>query len=155
MPTSTTTHGPRGLRVAELAAATGVGPDTIRYYEKSGLITPPERTASGYRTFPYAEVDRVRFIRDVQRLGVPLREIRDLLAVRDTGDCPCEPAADLLGRRIAEIDAELARLGQLRAELGRMLTDLPALDCADQGQVEWCPPGTPTTDTAEGGDCCG
>jgi DNA-binding transcriptional MerR regulator len=152
MPTSTTT---RGLRVAELAAATGVGPDTIRYYEKSGLITPPERTASGYRIFPYAEVDRVRFIRDVQRLGVPLREIRDLLAVRDTGDCPCEPAADLLGRRIAEIDAELTRLSQLRAELGRMLTDLPTLDCADQGPVDWCPPTTSNDDVTEGGDCCG
>lgn len=141
-----------GLRVAELAASVGVAPDTIRYYEKAGLIAAPERTGSGYRSYPAREVDRVRFIRDSQRLGLRLREIRDLLAVRDTGTCPCEPAADLLTRRMAEVDTEIQRLTDLRTQLGEMLTALPTLECGDEAPVAWCPPGEEPT--AEGGDCC-
>jgi len=145
------TTGPRsGLRVAELATEVGVAPDTIRYYEKAGLISPPDRTPSGYRSYPRREVNRVRFIRDAQRLGLKLREIRDLLAVRDTGSCPCEPAADLLTRRIRDVDEELRRLTELRSQLEDMLTHLPTLDCADQGPVEWCPPD----EDPEGGECC-
>lgn len=147
---STTARARDGLRVAELATEVGVAPDTIRYYEKAGLIAAPERTPAGYRSYPRREVDRVRFIRDAQRLGLKLREIRDLLAVRDTGTCPCEPASDLLARRIRDIDEEIRRLSTLRSQLDQMLTALPALDCHDQGAVEWCPP----TDGPEGGECC-
>jgi DNA-binding transcriptional MerR regulator len=148
---STIARARDGLRVAELATEVGVAPDTIRYYEKAGLVAEPERTASGYRSYPRGEVNRVRFIRDAQRLGLKLREIRDLLAVRDTGTCPCEPATDLLARRIRDIDEEVRRLSALRSQLDQMLTALPSLDCNDQGPVEWCPP----TDEPEGGECCG
>jgi DNA-binding transcriptional MerR regulator len=148
---STTARARDGLRVAELAAEVGVAPDTIRYYEKAGLIAEPARTASGYRSYSRAEVNRVRFIRDTQRLGLKLREIRDLLAVRDTGTCPCEPAGDLLTRRIRDVDEEIRRLSDLRSQLDQMLTALPGLDCNDQGAVEWCPPA----EEAEGGECCG
>jgi DNA-binding transcriptional MerR regulator len=101
---------PRGLRVAELAGAVGVAPDTIRYYERAGLLPPPARTSAGYRAYDPGAVDRLRFIQGAQRLGLRLRDIRDLLAIRDTGVCPCEPAEQLLRRRLAELDAEIARL---------------------------------------------
>jgi DNA-binding transcriptional MerR regulator len=135
-----TTSAPAGLQVAELAAAAGVGPDTIRYYERAGLIAPPPRTPGGYRRFPPETVDRLRFIQGCQRLGLRLREIGDLLSVRDTGTCPCEPAETLLRRRVAEIDAELARLSRLRADLGRMLDGLPAAPCPEPTPGTWCPP---------------
>jgi DNA-binding transcriptional MerR regulator len=86
--------------VAELAAAVGVNPDTIRYYERAGLLPASARTAAGYRAYDPAAVDRLRFIQGAQRLGLRLRDIRDLLAVRDTGECPCEPAEQLLRRRL-------------------------------------------------------
>jgi DNA-binding transcriptional MerR regulator len=128
------------MRVAELARAAGVGPDTVRYYERAGLLAPPPRTASGYRRYPVEAVDRIRFVRGCQRLGLTLREIADLLAVRDTGVCPCEPAEELLTRHIAELDAELARLSALRGELVAMVSGLPAGRCPDIEPGNWCPP---------------
>src|SRR5262245_4446197 len=115
----------RVMRVAELAAAAGIAPDTVRYYERSGLLAAPPRTPGGYRAFPPSAVDRLRFIQGCQRLGLRLREIGELLSVRDTGECPCEPAADLLRRRIDEIDAEVARLAALRRDLVRMVGPVP------------------------------
>jgi DNA-binding transcriptional MerR regulator len=75
-------------------------------------------------------------------LGLRLREIVELLAVRDTGTCPCEPAEELLRRRITEMDAELARLTALRADLARMAAALPAGECPELPPGTWCPPTT-------------
>lgn len=136
MSTTTST----GLHVSELAAAAGVRPDTVRYYEKAGLLPAPPRTEAGYRRYPRHEIDRIQFIRGCQRLGLRLREIADLLAVRDTGVCPCEPAEDLLQRRIAEIDAELARLTSLRGQLVSTLHSIPDGECPDLAPAQWCPP---------------
>jgi DNA-binding transcriptional MerR regulator len=135
----------RALRVAELAAAVGVRPDTIRYYERAGLLPPPGRTAAGYRQYEPAAVDRLRFIQGAQRLGLRLADIRVLLAVRDTGTCPCEPAEELLRRRLAEVDAEIARLTALRAEMAAMAEALPTADCPPPSPGTWCP-------SREGGD---
>jgi DNA-binding transcriptional MerR regulator len=131
-----------GLRVAELAEAAGVRPDTVRYYERVGLLAAPPRTPAGYRLYPAEAVDRLRFIQGCQRFGLRLREIGELLAVRDTGVCPCEPAEELLHRHIAELDAELARLAAMRAELTRTLDALPAGECPDIAPGVWCPPMT-------------
>jgi DNA-binding transcriptional MerR regulator len=133
-----------GLTIAEVAADAGVRPDTLRYYERAGLVPPPPRTAGAHRRYPETTVDRLRFIRGAQRLGLRLSEIKDLLAVRDTGVCPCEPAEDLLRRHLAEIDAEMARLSRLRDEVAAMLA---APSCPDPAApessalpVSWCPP---------------
>ncbi len=134
------TTAARGLRVAELASAVGVRPDTIRYYERAGLLPAPERTVAGYRSYGTAAVDRLRFIQGAQRLGLRLADIRALLAVRDTGTCPCGPAEDLLVRRLAEVDAEIARLVILRADMAAMVHALPAADCPPPSPGTWCPP---------------
>ncbi|GGP40543.1 heavy metal-responsive transcriptional regulator [Saccharothrix coeruleofusca] len=128
------------MRVAELADAVGVRPDTVRYYERAGLLPPPPRSASGYRRYPAEAVDRLRFVRGCQKLGLRLKEIADLLAVRDTGVCPCEPAETMLHRHIAELDAELARLSALRAELVELVGGLPSGRCPELDQGDWCPP---------------
>lgn len=138
---STTSTARRGMRVAELADAVGVAPDTIRYYERTGLLPAPQRTASGYRAYDAGAVERLQFIQGAQRLGLRLRDIRDLLAVRDTGTCPCEPAEQLLRRRLAELDAEMARLTVLRTEMTAMIQALPsAPDCPGPAPGKWCPP---------------
>ena len=136
----------RGLRVAELAAAVGVGADTIRYYEKAGLLLPPARTPAGYRLYEPGVVDRLQFIQGAQRLGLRLRDIKDLLAVRDTGVCPCEPAEELLRRRLADLDEEIARLSALREQMVAMVEALPSQDCPPPLPGSWCPPDS------EGGD---
>ena len=141
MNTSTTARA-GGLRVAALASAVDVSADTIRYYEREGLLAPPDRSPAGYRLYDPATVERVRFIRGCQRLGLRLREIADLLAVRDTGACPCEPAAELLHRRLAELDAEMVRLAALREQIVAMADALPAADCPPPPApgTAWCPP---------------
>jgi DNA-binding transcriptional MerR regulator len=88
-----------------------------------------ERTAAGYRSYDAGALDRLRFIQGAQRLGLRLADIRTLLTVRDTGTCPCEPAEDLLRRRLAEIDADIARLTALRAEMAAMVDALPTASC--------------------------
>lgn len=139
-----TTAAERGLRVAELADAVSVRPDTIRYYERAGLLPEPGRTPAGYRSYDTTAVDRLKFIRGAQRLGLRLADIRDLLTVRDTGRCPCEPAEELLRRRMAEVDDEIARLTALRVEMAAMAAALPSADCPPPEPGTWCP-------TVEGG----
>lgn len=129
------------MTIAEVAAGAGVRPDTLRYYERAGLVPAPPRTSGAHRRYPPTTIERLRFIRGAQRLGLRLSEIKDLLAVRDTGVCPCEPAEDLLRRHLAEIDAELVRLTRLREEVAAMLLTSPA--CTDPAPVvdlPWCPP---------------
>ncbi len=140
-----TTARARGLRVGELAEAVGLAPDTIRYYERAGLLLPPARTPAGYRAYDASALDRLKFIQGAQRLGLRLRDIADLLAIRDTGVCPCEPAEQLLRRRLIEVDAEIARLAALRTEMVAMVEALPAADCPPPSPGTWCPP-------SEGGD---
>ena len=98
------------LSVGQLAARAQVRTDTIRYYERAGLLPEPRRTDGDHRRYGAADLDRLLFIRGAQRLGLRLAEIRDLLAVRDTGTCPCGPAEALLREHVSEIDREMARL---------------------------------------------
>lgn len=135
------TVGQRGLRVAEVAAAAGITADTVRYYERAGLLPPPARTPAGYRAYDERVLERLLFIQGCQRLGLRLRDIAHLLAIGDTGTCPCEPAEQLLRRRLVELDAELARLAALRAEMVSMLDTLPGADCPPPAPATtWCPP---------------
>jgi DNA-binding transcriptional MerR regulator len=131
-----------GLSIGQVAAETGLPIDTVRYYERARLLPPPPRVSGAHRRYPESVLDRLRFIRGAQRLGLRLAEIRDLLAVRDTGVCPCEPAEMLLRRHLADIDAEMARLAALRGELTDMVTRMPGPGCPDPAPGTWCPPVT-------------
>lgn len=137
------------MRVTDLAAATNLSGDTIRYYERAGLLPPPARTAAGYRSYDASAIDRLTFIQGAQRLGLRLREIAELLAVRDNGECPCDSAATMIRERIADIDTELTRLTALRAELVTMSGWLNSAEPAQPAQPTdrhdpipgtWCPP---------------
>lgn len=139
-----------GLTVSRLAAAVGVSGDTVRFYEREGLLPAVSRTAAGYRIFDPASVERMRFIQGAQRLGLSLSDIRDLLAVRDTGVCPCEPAQEHLARRLADVDDQLAQLSRLREQIAAMLASIRTGDCDQPEPGDWCPPGAQTS--GEGGE---
>src|SRR6266540_4341336 len=102
------------LTVSGLAAQVGVSPDAVRYYERLGLLPPPARSTAGYRLYDEGAVERLRFVKGAQRVGLRLREIGELLQVMDQGQCPCGHTEALLRERLAEIDAQLARLVALR-----------------------------------------
>jgi DNA-binding transcriptional MerR regulator len=115
-----------------LATRVGVPAGTIRYYDRAGLLRPAARTPAGYRQYGEDTADRLRFIKGAQRLGLRLREVAELLAVRDRGACPCGHTQALIAHRLGEIDAEVARLVDLRAELTRVAAECAPDACPDQ-----------------------
>lgn len=133
---------PAELSVGQLAARAGVRTDTIRYYERAGLLPRPQRTEGEHRRYGPADLDRLLFIRGAQRLGLRLAEIRELVKVRDAGTCPCGPAEALLREHVADIDREIARLSALRTELTSMLAGLSDVDagCLEPVPGTWCAP---------------
>ncbi|HEX3711153.1 MAG TPA: MerR family transcriptional regulator [Trebonia sp.] len=143
------------LSVGQLAEWAGVRTDTIRFYERIGLLPVPARTEGDHRRYGPADVDRLLFIRGAQRLGLRLAEIRGLIAVRDTGVCPCGPAETLLRRHLDETDREIGRLTGLRGQLTAMLDGLagPA-SCPEPEPGTWRAPARKEgrRPAAEGGD---
>lgn len=107
----------QGLRSGEVATAAGVNPQTLRYYERRGLLAEPDRSLGGHRIYPPEAVTTLRVIKAAQRLGFTLDEVADLLETgrhrhrRDTG-LQARAAA-----KIAEIDAKIADLGVIRSTL--------------------------------------
>ena len=129
-----------GMTVAVLARRAGISTDSVRYYERVGLLPEPPRSTSGYRRYGEDAVDRIHFIQGAQRLGLRLREIADLLMVRDTGQCPCGDAAVLLHNRMEEVNTEIDRLSRLRDQLAEMVVQLPSQDCPNPEPGVWRPP---------------
>lgn len=123
------------MRIGELAERMALNPRTIRYYESIGLLPEPDRTASGYRAYDEADVDRLAFIRSAQRLGLALDEIREVLALRERGEVPCGYVRELISKEIIDVDRRLEELRVLRQEL--VALDERA-DKADRGSGRVC-----------------
>jgi DNA-binding transcriptional MerR regulator len=122
------------LKVSDLAGRVGLTPDTLRYYERLGLLPEPERSPSGYRQYDEGLTDRLRFIKGAQRFGLRLSEIRELLEIQDRGVCPCGHTQKLLRARVTEIDEELRRLERLRGDLVGMIE---RADCDAPTSMSW------------------
>ena len=122
------------MRIGEVAAEAGVGIQTLRYYERRGLLPAPKRQISGYRRYDSDVIQRVRFIRRAQDLGFTLQEIADLLTLwSDSGQC-CSiverRATDTLGR----IEGKIRDLEQMRGALVNYVTA-----CRDRQSFDSCP----------------
>jgi DNA-binding transcriptional MerR regulator len=104
--------GPRAL-----AAATGVSTDTLRHYERLGLLPGTERTRAGYRRYPPAMVERVRLIQRALVVGFSLKELGVALGQRDHGAPPCRKVRALMGDRLQALEARLVELAALRDEM--------------------------------------
>jgi MerR family Zn(II)-responsive transcriptional regulator of zntA len=102
------------VRIGELAVRAGTTPDTIRYYERLGLLGRAHRTPAGYRVFPDSAVKRLRVIRNAQQFGFSLAQIRQFLQVRDVGHAPCRTVRDAAQERLAEVEAKIRELMVLR-----------------------------------------
>jgi DNA-binding transcriptional MerR regulator len=129
------------LTVSALADTVGLSADTVRYYERVGLLPPPARSAAGYRLYDQDTVGRLRLIKGAQRAGLRLREIGELLQVADRGQCPCGHTETLLQERLSEVRAELERLRALEADLTRLLEPQPDSSCPEATTAAttwWC-----------------
>ncbi len=103
-----------GITIGELGKRTGVNIETIRYYEKIGLLTDPRRTATGYREYGEDHVRRLRFIRRGRDLGFNIDAIRALLRLAEHPDHPCADADQLASQHLAEVEQRIADLVRLR-----------------------------------------
>jgi MerR family copper efflux transcriptional regulator len=122
------------MRIGELAEQAGISTKAIRYYEQVGILAPPARTASGYRTYDPSALGRLEFVRAAQAVGLTLGEIRRIMAFRDEGQAPCAHVTDLLQRHAADLDTRIRELQQLRGELRQLAERAATLD------PEQCPP---------------
>ena len=109
------------MRSSEVADAAGVNVQTLRYYERRGLLPEPDRLASGYRAYGPEAVRIVRFAKAAQGLGFSLEEVDALLDLAAGGPRGCEAARRIAGDKIAELDAKIAALGAMRDSLGRLV----------------------------------
>lgn len=105
------------FRIGELAQQTGVSPDTLRFYEREGLVCPNKRSEGGYRFYEARAVQRLHFIKQAQALGLSLKDIRSLLDVMQEGHPPCDDVRGLLRQKVALLNRQIAELSALRDSL--------------------------------------
>lgn len=122
------------LRSGELARHANVNVETLRFYERQGLLSKPPQRASGYREYPPEAVGLVQFIKRAQALGFSLREIKELLALREVPRATCGDVVVLAERKIEEIDAKIGDLRAMRAALGKLLKE-----CTGTAPIAQCP----------------
>ena len=114
-----------GLRSSELARQGGINPESIRFYEKEGLLPRPPRTSSGYRVFSADSVRRVRFIKRAQELGFSLKEIKDLLALRLDPDTTCADVRARAEEKLRDIEAKMRDLRRMKRTLSSLAAACP------------------------------
>lgn len=105
------------MRIGELAEKLEVNPRTLRFYETVGLLPEPDRTTSGYRDYDDAAVERVRFIKSAQRLGLSLDDIKEILAFKERGELPCAYVLGVIDKEADALDEKIAELQTLREDL--------------------------------------
>lgn len=122
------------LSIGQGARRSGVGVETVRFYERAGLLEEPPRRASGYRQYSEQEVRRLHFIKRAQKLGFSLKEITELLTLRVDGQTSCEEVKLRTAAKIAEVERKVIELQRMR----QALLQVAAL-CTGQGPASACP----------------
>lgn len=107
----------RRFTIGPLAERAGVSRDTIRYYERTGVLPEPERTRSGYRLYGEDDVERLAFVAQAQTLGLALDEIREVLEMVDEGREPCVHVRERLRERLGEVREKIRELRRLESRL--------------------------------------
>ncbi|HKK56530.1 MerR family transcriptional regulator [Marinobacter sp.] len=111
------------MKVKELAVEAGVNPDTVRFYTREGLLRPTRNPDNNYQQYDAEDLRRLRFARKARQLGFSLPEIRQILEQADDHHSPCPMVRDVFEERLAQVEAEIAQLQQLR---NRMTSALAA-----------------------------
>ena len=130
------------LTSGKLAKAAGINTETLRYYERRGLLPEPPRRDSGYRLYPPESVERLRFIKRAQSLGFTLEEIGRLLALRISHTATAKDVRDEAEEKIAQIEAKIAALTDMRTALTHLVEQ-----CHGEGPTSDCPILDALTDT--------
>jgi DNA-binding transcriptional MerR regulator len=111
------------LKIGEVSRQTGIGIETLRFYEKSGLLDKPARTYSGYRMYSTDVLDRLSFIKQAQVLGFSLDEIKKLIDEARGGHSPCDEVREIVRKRLEELDQRMQEMARYRKELAETLDE--------------------------------
>lgn len=122
------------LKTGELAKQAGVNVETLRFYEREGLLAEPPRRASGYREYPPDAVQRIRFIRRAKELGFTLREIKGLLELRVDPDTTCAEVREHAAEKIADVKQKISDLKTIERALNKLMNT-----CRGSGPIDDCP----------------
>lgn len=122
------------LTIGELGEKANVNIETLRYYERRGLLPSPPRSPGNYRLFPPEAVKVVRFIKRAQDLGFSLKEIEELLSLRSIPQAQCADVQRLANEKIQDIDTKIAALQAIRNVLATLLTE-----CPGEAPIQQCP----------------
>lgn len=126
------------MRIGEVAAAAGLPTQTIRFYERRGLLPPPQRGPNGYRLCDPSTLPRLQFIRSGQGAGLTLVEIATILDLRGEGATPCAHVADLLSAKLLGVQQRKRELVALESELEGLISRSHRLDPADCTDAQIC-----------------
>lgn len=113
-------------RSGQLAKLAGVSTDTLRHYERKGVLPPPARAANGYREYPAEALERVLLVRRALSIGFTLDELTRILQMRDRGQSPCRQVRALAAAKLEALDAQIRDLTSLREELRGLLQEWDA-----------------------------
>jgi DNA-binding transcriptional MerR regulator len=111
------------LRSGELARLTGVSADTLRHYEKLGILPTSQRTTGGYRIFSSSAVERVQLAQRALQLGFSLSELSEILRTRDNGGAPCHRVLNLAEEKLRSLDRHIEQLRQTQAHMRRLVRE--------------------------------
>src|SRR5215475_4964394 len=111
------------IKIGEVARRAGVGVETLRFYERSGLLDRPARTEGGYRLYDARALRTLEFIKRAQSLGFTLEEIKRIIAENRAGQRPCARARETVRRRLAELDKRMAQIRRYRDALATTLKE--------------------------------
>lgn len=109
-----------GLRIGELAGRLDLNTQTIRYYERVGLLPEPERTEAGYRIYKEEDERRLNFVKNARNVGLSLGEIKEVLAFHERGERPCAYVTETIARRAKEVEHQIRELTRFKRELDRL-----------------------------------
>jgi MerR family transcriptional regulator, copper efflux regulator len=123
-----------GLTIGEVAEQAGVHHETLRYYERRGLVEKPPRSASNYRLYPEDSVRRVCFIKRAQELGFSLNDIKELLSVRAAPEAGCAEVRARAEAKIRDIEDKIGTLTAMKHALSTLVTE-----CSGEGPLSDCP----------------
>ena len=122
------------IRIGRLAELSRVSIDTVRYYERAGLLPEPARRASGYREYSHSDVERLRFVRRSKQLGFSLNEIADLLSLTDDRHSDMKGVKTKAEERLEQVEIKITELQRVKRGLKKLITA-----CPGHGELDRCP----------------
>lgn len=122
------------ITIGKLARLAGVNIQTVRYYERAGLLIPVSKTGSGYRLYGEGELKRLRFVRHAKELGFTLKEVRDLMGLRVDSPSACEEVLKRAEEKLRDIEERIEKLNELRGVLNELITA-----CRERTPTGECP----------------